>query len=191
MPEVVQSNPSFFAQICDPRTLANYLALILNVIVLIINICWSVRNRKNERKYNLEYAFYELSILKSFVPLIEFSSLIRKRLNLLITESRNANVSGANILAIVHQHIEVLDAMWEDLQFKNISLMKGYDAQLGEIIYKATEELYDGATDIFTKFNRTSTPIELERNMGNKLSALSSQYIKNIFVITKKYCPQH
>lgn len=191
MPDVTQTDPSFWTKICAPQVLASYLALLLNAIVLTINILWSVRNRKNERKYNLEYAFYELSVLKSLTPLIEFSSLARKRLNSLISECREANALGYPTLKIVVNHIEVLDKLWEDLQFNNISLVNGYNIQLGKIIYKVTEELYDNATDIFSKFSRPIISVELERDMGNKLTAASSEYIQNIFSIAKKSCPHH
>lgn len=185
-------SPSFWQQvISDPAVLVNYIALFLNILILIFNFFWFKGKRKSERRYDLNFTFYELAVLKSLKDLICFSSSVRKYFNSLLIESRKTHDSSQPILPIVQSHIESLDKLIENLRLDILLIINGYSPELGEEIGNLAETLYDGATVVFSKLNRSSSTFPFEREMGNKINSLTAQYVQGIFTYAKKHCPSH
>ncbi len=188
----LQPPPEFWQQILtNPAVLVNYLALLLNIGILIYNYFWFKFKRGSERRYDLNFTFYELSVLKSLKDLINFSSNIRKYFNSLLVETRKACTLRQPTLPIAQKHIELLDKLIDDLRLDSLLLIKGYSPELGKKIDDLAEKFYDDSTVVFSKFNRASFTVEFEREMGNKISFLSTQYVQYIFARTKEHCPSH
>lgn len=178
------STSLFTRIISDPALLISYLAVGLNILITIANYVWFTRRRKNERQYQLDLTFYQLTVLNSLNGLVSFSSSIKRELSLLMAECRNA--PEVNIRGIVEKRIEKVDKLNDDL---STSLIKGYSNDLCNEIDKLKEKFYDKSTEIFSKFANIKVNSNFERKMERLFSDSITEYIETLFKNVKKYCP--
>ncbi|MDD4894661.1 MAG: hypothetical protein PHW54_05035 [Candidatus Omnitrophica bacterium] len=113
---------------------------------------------------------------------------MKKELNSLVLKARGGTKSGFS-RKDVEKHIEHLDQFRAELQVGTIPLIKGYSLELGDKIDNIAEDCYDKTTDIFSKFNRGTIPVDVENRLCNTFSVLETKYIEHIFKNIKEHCP--
>jgi len=173
----------------DPGAFVSLLALLFNILLTYLNTSWFNKRRINDRKYNLEFTFYELLVIKNSTLLVEFSSEIKKLLNSLVIEVKKAIQAQQSSRKVVEEYIDKLDSLRDKVQLNILPQIKGYSSKLGIEIENLTEDFYDHSTDIFSKFDRLRIPSDFEKRSGNDFSSVTARYIDFLFKRIKKHCP--
>ena len=188
---VNSKDPTLLKVIGDnPADLISCVALVSKIIITIFNYFWFNARRRNERRYNLDFTFYQLLVLDISKNLIQFSSETRKLLASLINECHKNIQVDTSTRSVVERHIEDLEGLRDDICVNHLPLIKGYSVQLGDNVEKIIEEFYDKATDIFSKFDRNTISPEVERKMGNFFAMRTQAYIEKILCNIKNKCPR-
>lgn len=185
---IAQKAVAVSATVFNPSAFWSMLTLMFNIILSICNILWFHIKRSNKRKYELEFTFYELLVINSSKDLIGFLSKMKMELNSLAHKARGGIKAGFS-RKDVEEHIEHLDKFIFELQVNTIPLIKGYSMDLGSKIDKLVEDCYDQTTDLFSKFDRKTFPVDLESRLYGSFSVLETKYLERVFKNIKEYCP--
>ncbi|MDD5464946.1 MAG: hypothetical protein PHP73_01185 [Candidatus Omnitrophica bacterium] len=185
---IAQNAVAVSAAAFNPSAFWSMLTLVFNIVLSMFNILWFHIKRSNKRKYELEFTFYELLVINSSKDLIGLLSKMKKELNSLALKARGGIKAGFS-RKDVEEHIEHLDQFIFELQVNTIPLIKGYSMDLGSKIDKLVEDCHDQTTDLFSKFDRQTIPVDLENRLYGSFSVLETQYLERIFKNIKEYCP--
>jgi hypothetical protein len=193
MPNPLPAPPTPILQqiLTDPGAAVSCVAVVINLVFALLSFFVFYHRRGNERKYNLDLTFYELLVLDSSKHLIKFSADAKSLLNSLVVGRRNNSLSAEETRALVEQHIEKLDILYDDLTANVLPFINGYSSKLHKITETNLVFFYDETTVLFSKFNHNGASIDCERRALNKFSELTTIFVQVIFKNIKDHCPKH
>jgi hypothetical protein len=160
-----------------------------NVLIFIINLVITSRNRKIGIKHSIDLNFYELTLVKSLKKYFFYIGEINKLNSDLINEYTKIN-DGTKCRSFSEKTASDLDNIYEKCVNELSPYIIGFSLEAGEKINKIFEEYYDSITKIFTDYSQPSLNFVRQAKNQKDFSEKTKIFITTLYSLIKRYCPK-
>lgn len=175
-----------------PNNTADKISLIalgLNILLFIINIVFTCVTRKKDFKRNVDFDFYELTLLKSLKDFFLLVAEINKIHTILQNEYTKTN-DTEKCRKITDEAISKLDIIYEKNENELSPYLQGFNIDAYNKVHKLIEKYYDNITNVFSHYSEPELNSKRQSLLDKQYIDSNQETIRYIFDTIKTFCPK-
>ena len=175
----------------DPDYYIGLVTISVNIILVIGNLIFLLINRRNERKFKLNYDLYDLTTFKALKKIIDFASKLKSTYNELKNGWQKVKSDSIKRLQLAQSKIDIILNLQKQIEHESLPMIKGYSDDLYEEINKIIQIYMDNCELLFSKFNKPDISVGDELKLDNFMQNHFSLFISEIFSQVKEHNPSN
>ncbi len=175
----------------DPDYYIGLVTISVNIILVIGNLIFLLINRRNERKFKLNYDLYDLTTFKALKKIIDFASKLKSTYNELKNGWQKVKSDSIKRLQLAQSKIDIILNLQKQIEQESLTMIKGYSDDLYEEINKIIQIYMDNCELLFSKFNKPDISVGDELKLDNFMQNHFSLFISEIFSQVKEHNPSN